>query len=51
MTTTASTVWKIRFSSRQGAKNAKVGIGFFSLRPLRLCGKYSEIWLRLCRAK
>jgi Formamidopyrimidine-DNA glycosylase N-terminal domain len=37
-----------RISARQGAKNAKFGI-VFPLRPLRLCGRYFELWLRLCR--
>ena len=36
--------------SCQDAKNAKSG-NLISLRPLRLCGRYSEFWLRLCRAR
>ena len=50
-------VGKVRASccaptTRQGAKNAKFGKLFhsFPLRPLRLCGRFSEIRLRLCRA-
>ncbi len=35
--------------SRQDAKNAKSG-SLISLRPLRLCGRHSEFWLRFCRA-
>ena len=44
--------------SRKDAKNAKSG-SLISLRPLRrcsghalrLCGRYSKFWLRLCRAR
>jgi membrane protein DedA with SNARE-associated domain len=43
--------------SRQDAKHALSGVegnaksgSLISLRPLRLCGRYSEFWLRLCRA-
>src|SRR4029453_10222648 len=36
--------------SRKDAKNAKSG-SLISLRPLRLCGRYSEFWLRLCNAE
>src|SRR4029077_3585281 len=52
-----------RIDSRQGAKHAKFGgerriiwEKFFTvilrpLRPCRLCARYSEFWLRLCRAR
>ena len=40
---------KTGICSRQDAKNAKSG-SLISLRPLRLCARYSEFWLRLCRA-
>ena len=40
---------KTGISSRQDAKNAKSG-SLISLRPLRLCARYSEFWLRLGRA-
>jgi hypothetical protein len=40
---------KTGICSRQDAKNAKSG-SLISLRPLRLCARYSEFWLRLRRA-
>ncbi len=40
---------KTGICSRQNAKNAKSG-SLISLRPLRLCARYSESWLRLSRA-
>jgi hypothetical protein len=41
---------KTGICSRQDAKNAKSG-SLISLRPLRLCARYSEFWLRLRRAR
>ena len=37
--------------SRQERQERQVREVSISLRPLRLCGRYSEFWLRLCRAK
>jgi hypothetical protein len=41
------------YLSRQDAKSAKFGQYFFlkPLRTLRLCERYSETWLRLCRVR